>query len=66
MNWIQKLIHNPPMPSPEGIRDALLSVPEGDRKFVITEPGPTDKKIFSIAQDEGSEEILSICEEGES
>lgn len=34
--------------TPEEIRDALLSLPEDTRKFVISEPEQNEKKIYEL------------------
>lgn len=46
--------------TPEEIRDALLSLPDGERKFVITNPAVEEKKIISIAKDEAVDEVVSV------
>jgi len=42
-----------PLGTPQEIRDALLSLPDGERKFIITDPGSGEHKIFSIRRNAG-------------
>lgn len=34
--------------TPEQIRDALLSIPDNDRRFIITDPEAGEHKIYSF------------------
>ncbi|MBA7672695.1 hypothetical protein ES703_80881 [subsurface metagenome] len=48
--------------TPAEIRDALLSLPDNDRKFIVTNPRPGENKIFSIAEDGATDEVVSSCQ----
>ena len=39
--------------SPQQIRDALLSLPPGERKFVVTNPKKGERKIVAIRRNTG-------------
>ncbi len=45
----------------EEVRDLLLSLPDNERKFIITDPRPGENKIFSIARDSVTDEVVSNC-----
>ncbi|MBA7638108.1 hypothetical protein ES703_45760 [subsurface metagenome] len=42
----------PPM-TPEQIRDSLLSLPDNDRMFIITDPEPGEHKIIALRRNSG-------------
>jgi len=42
--------------TPEQIRDALLSMPDNERRFVITNPEPGEHPIAKIALDIDTDE----------
>ncbi|MBA7578574.1 hypothetical protein ES708_20439 [subsurface metagenome] len=49
--------------SPKGIRDKLLSLPPGERKFVITNPGKGQHKIIAIRRN--SDDLMDYDYESE-
>lgn len=47
--------------TPEQVRDLLLSLPDDERKFIITDPGPRENKVFSMAKDNTTDELVGNC-----
>ena len=41
-----------PPASPENIRDALLSLPDNERRFIITDPETGEHKILSLRRNQ--------------
>lgn len=39
--------------TPQQIRNALLSLPDNDRKFIITDPKPGEHKIIALRRNGG-------------
>ena len=37
---------------PEQIRDALLSLPDNDRRFIVTNPSDKEHKVIAIRRNE--------------
>ena len=49
--------------TPKEIRDALLSLSDEDRKFVITDPEPGEKRVFSLARDGNTGKVTISCKD---
>lgn len=47
--------------SAQEIRDSLLSLPEEERKFVVTDPVSGEAKVFSLARDSVTGKIVLNC-----
>ena len=47
----------------ENIRDMLLSLPDSERGFIVTNPLAGEKKVYSIARDATNGRIAINCKD---
>jgi len=59
-NWVAATVTKPM--TPEQIRDALLSLSDSDREFIITNPGVGEHKVFSLTKEGSTGKIVVNCQ----